>query len=322
VEAIKSLLLTGGSGFVGQSFLDFLSELPKDQLPRRIGLTSRSKPIHVSDALRQKTEIIDLSCNLQKPWEFEFEASHIVNLAADGTESSYSNDAGNIFIDITKNLSQWSKNQKNPIVFHASSGAVYGKKIETSVQTKHTTGILAKHSIANSSEKKKNFIASRVIAERNLQALNDSGDIQLRIGRLFSFIGRHLQTKPQYAINSFVRMATTLGEITITGNPNTTRGYLGAKDMAYWIYRTLYPEVSNGIFDIGSSTPVTMWEMANFIGSKYGARVALSNSNMELDDYLAYNADTLKKLKVTVTEEWQPLMIDYLDSHTKEMRIS
>lgn len=305
------LLVTGGSGFVGRSFLQYLSEKPKEYIPNQIGLTSRSTPVTVPKALSEKTEIVDIFCDLEKPWQFDFAASHIVHLAADGSERSYTTEAGQTFIEMTTNLGEWSKKLKFPTIFHASSGAVYAQGRQQTLSKIQNDKNKSKDSVATFSETKRQFVRSRIIAEEKLQHLNDNGDINLRIGRLFSFIGAHLKTKPQYAINSFLEMART-GEIIISGNPNTTRGYLGAEDMSNWIYRTLSQDVETGIFDIGSSTPVTMREIANFIGLQLGARVAILNPESELDYYLAKNDDTLKKLKVSVTTEWQDLITDYL----------
>lgn len=282
-----------------------------DQLPRIIGLTSRSKPIQVPQALRDKTRIIDIDCDLRDPWEFNFSASHIVHLAADGSESAYSKEAGKMFIAMAKNLENWSMKQNNPIVFHASSGAVYANEVIDSSLTMMMNEKIGNGSIATNSKIKEDFVRSRLIAEENLHALGREGLINLRIGRLFSFIGKHLKAKPQYAINAFVNMAAK-GEIVISGNPNTTRGYLGSFDMSEWIYKSLSLDVNNGTFNIGSSTPVTMWEMANFIGSKFGARVQIQALNSEVDYYLADNTDTLMQLQAKVTAEWQQLINDYL----------
>ena len=45
MERIDSLLITGSNGFVGQSFLDYLSSLPDQNRPKELYLANRSPTV-------------------------------------------------------------------------------------------------------------------------------------------------------------------------------------------------------------------------------------------------------------------------------------
>ena len=215
-----SLLITGASGFVGQSYLDFLGTLPIEEKPRSIALVSRFAPSKIIDQRLIGIDVKHFQSDLTLPWEIDFEPTHILNLAADGTVSSYTKGASDTFIRISQNLAAWCSQKDKPEVFHASSGACYGV-----IPIPQTTLGANQGNSYLLTEKKKLFIQSRLKAEEILFTAEEQGILNIRIGRLFSFIGRHLVHKPQYVVNSFITGALENSRIEILGNPQTQRSY-------------------------------------------------------------------------------------------------
>ena len=314
---VESLLITGGSGFVGQSLLDFISELPSEELPERIGLTTRCGALRVPAALVRKTIVQEIFCDLQEPWRFDFQASHIINLAGDGSSNAYSSQAAEMFGLITKNLSDWCRYQVSPTVFHASSGACFGYFPLPLSKDENSSSKTVLSVDRKSNFKKEIFVRGRIAAEEMLKTAEQENILDLRIGRLFTFIGKHLREKPHYAISSFVNMAETSKQIQISGNPLTTRSYMNAKDLAFWIYKSLDPGVDSSILSIGSSTPVTMIQLANFIAKLSDSKVILLNPEAEGDVYIANNRTTLERLQVIETKSWQDSVMKYMGIEKK-----
>ena len=312
MDTIKSLLVTGSNGFVGRSFLDYLSTLPIEDRPRNLGLVSRNVPPEISTDLAAHTSIIHINADLMKPWQFDYPATHIVHLAADGSSNAYSVEAADKFVVMTDHLAIWSNGLDSPAVFHASSGACFGYMPfdSNASEIKVESGLSKGASVL--AEKKRVFVESRLKAEHTLKMAAARGHIELRIGRLFSFIGKHLHEKPHYAVPAFINMALSTKNIDIGGNPDTTRSYLSADDMSDWIYRSLQPDVGSEILSIGSENPVTMEELATYIASVTNSTVTLLNPTIAGDYYVARNQDTRARLLVRETRTWQTSIDDYL----------
>jgi nucleoside-diphosphate-sugar epimerase len=312
VKTIETLLITGGSGFVGQSLLDHLSNLPKDNLPKVIGLTSRNIPVNVPPSLTKKVKIEKISCNLHDAWDFDFQATHVINLAGDGTQNAYSQDSAADFGLITNNLVNWCKSQNSPTIFHASSGACFFDHPENRIFSENEKLQDETSGEFTFAHKRKFYIQSRIASEKLLKHSEQEGILSLRIGRLFSFVGNHLRQKPQYAVSSFVEMAELNKKIELDGNPLTTRGLLSADDMASWIYRALDSTVDSSVLSIGSSSPVTMIELATFIANLSNSKIVILNPDSQADVYLADNYETCKRLQVIETIKWQEQIMRYM----------
>jgi nucleoside-diphosphate-sugar epimerase len=308
-----SLLITGASGFVGQSYLDFLDTLPVEEKPGSIALVSRSTTSKIDDQRLMGIDVQHFQSDLTLPWEIDFEPTHILNLAADGTVSSYTKGASDTFVQISQNLANWCSEKDRPEIFHASSGACYGvipiSQMTTDADQKKS------HLVT---EKKELFIQSRLKAEEILLATEDQGILNVRIGRLFSFIGRHLVHKPQYAVHAFVRGALENSRIEILGNPQTQRSYLSADDMSRWIHRSLFSKKVLDTLDIGSEVPVTLMELATYIASLTNSTVEILNPNADGDVYVASNAITRANLNEQETKTWKTSILEYLTELQRE----
>jgi nucleoside-diphosphate-sugar epimerase len=291
MQAHQSLLITGPNGFVGQSYLQYLNSLPADKIPGSICLVTRTGHANWLYELKNKTNISVLKCDLENTWKFKFKATHIAHFAADGSEYAYSKDASIKFNRIVGNLMDWTRDLNKPVIFFASSGACYSQNDERKIE----------------------LIRSRLLAEKNLQNLHEEGIIDLRIGRLFSFIGNFLIKKPHYAVTALVEMALSNSLMEILGNPLTIRSYLDASEMSHWIHRAMEIEPIDQILDIGSSKKLTILDMAEEISKLTGAEIRKAPNSGLPENYFANNAKTLEILGVKQAITWQNSLHTYID---------
>lgn len=319
MHQIEALLITGSNGFVGRGFLKYLETLPADNLPLKVCVVSRDGKFPEIKSLELKTEVSFIAADLEQPWEFSFFATHIAHFAADGSVNAYSADASEKFLRITRNLENWSVRLNCPTIFLASSGACFGYVPLNSEVQILGRGANNFSSGMKTSEKKTQFIQSRIHAEESLLMLESLGEIDLRIGRLFSFIGNSLFNKPLYAVNSFINMALSSSRIEVLGDPGTIRSYLSEYDMANWIFKSLCQKINSKYLVIGSANPVTILELANEVGVQTGTKVHLPKTFEPGDVYVANSLETQKLLNVTETISWQDALETYI-TFSREMR--
>jgi dTDP-glucose 4,6-dehydratase len=291
LSSVESLLITGTNGFVGRSIVNQLSKLAPSQLPKRLVMASRAGlNFELPTNLEPLTTLVNQ--DLTAEWSIDGEISHVINLAADGSKAPYSDQANQIFKDICRNFSKWiSQQEQPPRVFHASSGACYGRvplKIEKEI-----------------SYKKEDFALNRIEAEQILMESAQEYKYDLNIGRLFTFSGTFLLNKSQYAITDFVRNGVRGNDLYVSGDPRTVRSYLHQDAMAEWILASLVRPNLNSILQIGSNDEVTIQELAEYVAKKTSVNVRYSQTVEPGDIYLPRNLETRTKLGVEEGLSWQ-----------------
>ena len=297
-QKLDSLLVTGANGFVGKSIVQFLGQIDEPRIPNEITLvTRRGLTYGVPEALVSRVRVIEQ--DLLSDWQFEVRASHIINLAADGSHSPYSQESSDSYVLLNKNLIEWVGRQEQSLeIFHASSGACFGyKPIDSSTP---------------STDSKSIFTMGRLKVEQSLKEFCSRNEIPLCIGRLFSFSGTNLLDKNQYAITSFIKSALLRNRIVINGNPLTVRSYLHQEPMAQWILAALTNTRLLPNLQIGSSDAVTIQELANFIALETGSRVEYSQVPTNGDIYVPENTETRIKLGVSEGLGWKEAVTEMI----------
>lgn len=293
----SNLIITGANGFVGTSIVDFLTTLTENSLPQRVYLLGRAPQYKMEEKLQLiNTQVEYLQRDLTNNWNFEIPNAVLINLAADGSQSSYSQEASDSYIQIGANLTEWLKKNQARKIFHASTGAV--------------TDALKPLALGESGcetpfSRKRVFINSRKKVESMLLDSSHKFKGDLTIARLFSFIGPNILEKKQYAVSSFIDQAFVNNEIIVNGNPETIRSYLNHKDMVAAILRSLDVELKINVFSLGSRIKVSMADLAQFVALETDSLVKYQDPGLPGDSYAVEKTDTSDKLMVRETVTWK-----------------
>jgi nucleoside-diphosphate-sugar epimerase len=276
------LLVTGGSGFVGRVFLKELGKCELGNVIDKVFLIihKSSLPLSLMETLRTRTDVQLISHDLTRPWDFDLEVDVLLNMAADGSESAYSDHATKNFLQINENLLTWARKSSLRRVIHISSGIC--DYLE-----------LAPDSPILKSANKYAFAKGRLTVEQKLKAMKLAGDVTTHIFRLYSFVGREFMKNQQYAINQFIQGGTKNGLIDVRGNSQTRRSYLHEVDLGSVLLEALFASDLPNISSIASHEIVTMGQLAELVGDMLGATVRLSGENQPIEDYIPQYAKEL-----------------------------
>jgi nucleoside-diphosphate-sugar epimerase len=92
------------------------------------------------------------------------------------------------------------------------------------------------------------------------------------IARLYSFIGRGLTS--EHAVKQFLDSASQGKNVVITGSGNVVRSYLHSSELARMMWSHLL-DSDPGIYEIGSSVPVTIKKLAETVAEVYNVDVQI-----------------------------------------------
>jgi len=145
-------------------------------------------------------------------------------------------------------------------VLITSSGAVYGR--QASVQQALSEDMLPMADPLDAADsygaakRAIEFLAAAAVAEHGTDAM---------IARPFAFIGPRLPFDKNFAAGNFLRDALRGDPIVIAGDGGAVRSYLYASDLADWLWAVLAAGLPARAYNVGSSTPVSILQLANAI---------------------------------------------------------
>jgi nucleoside-diphosphate-sugar epimerase len=143
-------------------------------------------------------------------------------------------------------------------IINLSSGAVYG------------TNARKKFHITNQDEVSEDNVEDdfypivKIRLEKLFDSLNQLRQIKTTNARIFNVYGNGMPLDQHFAIGNFLNDAKTTGKVKISGNPNSSRGYMHLADLVLTLINlAVHREVPS--LNIGSSQGITMFSLAKLI---------------------------------------------------------
>ena len=246
----KSVLVTGGIGFVGNRLAEMLlRKKARVTISVHVNKTSsrkKGKKARFIEADLSKK----LDSRLFEGFEVVFHfASFVPKRRGRGSDSSKKAFLHNVLA--TKNLLQALERNKNckQLVF-ASTGEVYGIPRNVPLSEEAIPKPLS------------NYAKSKLVAEKLVLQFGRRYGLPVSVLRFTTLYGpEDYSTK---AIPSFTRAAVQGKPLFVSGSGNQKRDYLFVDDAARAAILACEKR-ANGIFNIGSSRPITIRELANLI---------------------------------------------------------
>lgn len=265
----RRLFITGGTGFVGRSLLDYLTESAQ-RYGGQFSVTVLSRD---PSSFRQKhTKYADL------PW-LSYVAGDLSTMPAPGDYSDMIhaaadthrvNDSIAWFEQLvlgTRSALDFAARSGVQRTLFVSSGAVYSPAALNAWPAEADDGLAPDlHDPATV------YGQGKRAAEHLCALYNRGHDIGCVIARCFAIISPHMPLEGPYAAGNFIRdaLSPTADALHISGNPETLRSYIDGRDMAHWLITLLTRGVPGEAYNVGSDQPVTILELARTVCAVLG----------------------------------------------------
>jgi nucleoside-diphosphate-sugar epimerase len=319
----KRIFITGGTGFVGRWIVGSL--------------------LHANSALDLECEVVVLSRN---PLRFLGEFPDLAGVESlrfvDGNVRGFEFPTGRFDIVIhgatdvlkqppkipllddcylgTRRVLDFSLACSAETVFLLSSGAVYGKS-----EREFQTFSESTHSRLDTLSVSSSYGEGKRVSELLCACYADEYGFDLKIARLFAFVGPHLALDGPFAIGNFVRDALAKTDVVIRGDGTPVRSYLDSKDMTVWLLSILAEGKSGDVFNVGGAQAISIFELANLVvqiaQSTAKVRVLSDRSSNNPEWYVPDVSKVKTQLSVGESESLSSSISNYIDWHNRIRRI-
>lgn len=291
---MKTLLILGGSGFVGKTILDsFINKKIKKFKINKIIIISRNpenlkKEFMITNNKNIILKKIDLFHTNELPL-----ADYIIH-AAEKTANNIKDKKLFIkYYKLTQLVSDYYSMFKDIKFLYLSSGAVYGKMLY-----KKKSKESDKTNYKNLKDLQKEYSKNKIKSEKYL--LKKFNKDNIIIARLFTFIGKYMPRKGGYAIGNFLNSIEKKEKLTIKSQNKykTYRSYLFSEDLVNCLMKLLVNKnlSKNPIYNVGSDKHISINDLTKKISKDYNLLVDDKEKFMpNIFDYYVPNIEKLKK---------------------------
>jgi dTDP-glucose 4,6-dehydratase len=293
----SQIAVLGGTGFIGTwivSFLDFANDALNLNIevivPTRDEILAKRKLRITQDSIIKLVKVDYCKTN-----EVDYQESKFFIVGATPTNKfTGSHDDSKIKLATKNSVSSVIKFAQKvdwiPNVINLSSGAVYGEQVNT---------IQPEKDIELKALNLNQYSLSKIDAEFELQKSNTRGELSYSSPRLFAFLGPHLPLEAHFAIGNFLNDCLNGNNISVNGNPQTTRSYLYPTDLVMWLIKLLV-KPTNLPLNFGSDKSMTMKEIANNLSVTFdGREIKYKNPESPISHYVPSIENTKKYLGVS-----------------------
>lgn len=254
----KRLFITGGTGFLGKSMLDYRWRHP-EWLWSKADWTvlSRSPEIFIAkNSVLAKQQGVSFVAGDVRDFAFpdgRFDA--IIHAATSAVTTLSDDEMTSVVCDGTRHVVDFAKTVGCGKIILTSSGAVYGPRVAPASEHDECLPVTA-------------YGKGKLQAERMLL---DSG-LDVKIARCFAFVGPYLPRTIHYAIGNFIQNCMDGKPIVINGDGTPLRSYMYADDLVEWLFAILQRGVSGRPYNVGSDKALSIRDLAESVRDVLGTK--------------------------------------------------
>ncbi len=277
LEGLKdqSILITGGTGFVGKWIAEAVSLLNNEyNFNIKLYLLARNVQEYKEEVphLAKQSFINLIEQDVRNVGIIPEDVKWVIHAAGSPDNRKHSINplktmdtfykGTNAILDACLRLPSINK------FIHLSSNNVYGQPIHPQTQIKENQlGVLDCNTVKAAYSESKRMAETVCAIYRNQQKL------PIVIIRPFSLIGPYQGLEKPWAINNFIRDSILGGPIRILGNEDTIRSYLYGSDMAFWLLKALANGKRGATYNLGGDQPISLKDLSGKVTSNFSNKI-------------------------------------------------
>lgn len=317
----KTLLLTGGSGFVGSYLVESVIAFNRsyDGAPCRLLLPTRS----LAATQEKWPHFFGASDVLWFEWDGQTleppcdVCDYVIHAASPADPASYMHAPMQTMEDIangTRAVLHYAKRAQVSLLLYLSSGAAYGQQ---------ATGERGFTEDAPSAPDLFDPSSCYGEAKRYSELLCRVSGIPAVIARLFAFLGPYQDLQASFAVPDFIRQAIRDKKIIIHSDGSALRTYCYASDLTIGLWKLLLNGTPGELYNVGCDAPrISMKELAELVAARVGGVEVVVEGKVGAGPRSSYipNTDKFKKLhalQIDLSEGVRRMLVSYQYSSTE-----
>lgn len=274
----ETLLITGGTGFVGTWIAELVMHLNDHyNFDTKLKLLSRQEFDQggVTAHLAEREDVVFIRQDVRAVTDLPEDVTLLIHAAASPDTRLHASDplrTIRVIIHGTDGvLASATRLPRLKRIMNVSSALVYGAQAwdVKAMAENYSGGLLDCASMLSSYAEAKRLGETLVAAYRNEHRL------PIVNMRPFAFIGPYQRLDRPWAINNFIRDGLLGGAIRILGDGETVRSYMYGSDMAFWSLRILLAGAVGNSYNVGSPVGIRLKDLAGKIAACFPSPVSV-----------------------------------------------
>jgi len=259
-----TLLLTGGTGFMGRALLRHWGGHPEERPKSVVAISRDPEKFAGAHPDLAGARWLDLRYgDVIRPSTLPSQGfDHVIHAAADSTAGPQLGQLERYtqIVDGTSNVLNVAVAAGAKRFLMLSSGAVYGSR-NSSDPDPHEDDYGAPDPL-----KPENAYGIGKRTAEHLAALTQlNHGLEVVIARCFAFVGRDLPLNVHFAIGNFIRDALSKETITVAGDGSPIRSYMDQRDLSRWLTTLLCKGKAGEAYNVGSENAISVADLANLV---------------------------------------------------------
>lgn len=294
----KTIFLTGGTGFFGRSFLEFIIGINSvHNLKLKIYALARDPEKFKKQYPELAPEYITFQKGDIVNFEFlDIKVNYIFHFATPASATMNIENPLGMFdniVDGSRRILDFAVKSKCEKFLLTSSGAVYGKQPTELTHIPET--YMAAPATQNSHSA---YGEGKRVAELMGNIYSDKYGFEHKTARCFAFVGPHLDGNGTFAIGNFICDAVLGKTLSIGGDGTPFRSYLYSSDLIVWLLTILLNGKNKQPYNVGSDNDLSIFDLAKkvtqFVNPSLRIEIAKKAVNLSRPDRYVPNVTLAK----------------------------